>query len=223
MFAGHVGAALAIGKGARGVNVGVFVAAGLLLDIVLWLFVLLGWESVTIPADFASTHQAEFVFPYSHGLAASIVWSTLAAVAAWLAYARLGSARASVAVLVAAAVFSHWLLDALVHQPELPLAGEGSRKVGLGMWQSMPIALIAETAIVVAGLLLFMPGSNLSRGKLRALAMLSLVVLAFTVAGMTIARSPPSAQAMAVSSLAALAVVCALAYWLGKVPSERQP
>jgi len=42
MFAGHVGAALAIGKGARGVNVGVFVAAGLLLDIVLWLFVLLG-------------------------------------------------------------------------------------------------------------------------------------------------------------------------------------
>jgi hypothetical protein len=87
MFAGHVGAALAIGKGARGVNVGLFVAAALLVDIVLWLFVLLGLESVTIPADFASTHQAQFVFPYSHGLVASIVWSTLAAVAAWLANA----------------------------------------------------------------------------------------------------------------------------------------
>jgi len=144
-------------------------------------------------------------------------------VAAWLAYARLGSARASVAVLVAAAVFSHWLLDALVHQPELPIAGESSRKVGFGLWQSMPIALIAEAAIVVAGLLLFMPGNNLSRGKLRALAILSIVVLAFTVVGMTIAPPPPSPQTMAMSSLATLAVVCALAYWLGKVPGEWQP
>ncbi len=66
MFAGHLGTALAFGRAERGVNVGVFVVAALLLDFLLWLFVLLGWESVTIPADFASKHQAEFVFPYSH-------------------------------------------------------------------------------------------------------------------------------------------------------------
>ena len=63
-------------------NVGVFVVAALLLDLVLWLFVLLGWESVTIPANFANTHQPEFVFPYSHGLVASVVWSALAGTAA---------------------------------------------------------------------------------------------------------------------------------------------
>jgi membrane-bound metal-dependent hydrolase YbcI (DUF457 family) len=222
VFAGHVGAALAIGQAERRVNVGVFVGAALLLDIVLWLFVLLGWESVTIPADFARTHQPEFVFPYSHGLVASIVWSALAAVAVWVAYARLGSARTRAAVLIAAAVFSHWLLDALVHQPELPLVSESSPKVGLGLWQSMPIALVTETGIVAAGLFLFIPGSSLLRGKSRALALLSLVILAFTVVGMTIAPPPPSARAMAASSLVTLALVCVLAYWLGKVPREGQ-
>jgi hypothetical protein len=70
MFAGHIGAALAIGRAERRVSVGVFVAAALLLDF-HWLFVLLGWESVAIPAAFANTHQPEFVFPYSHGLLAS--------------------------------------------------------------------------------------------------------------------------------------------------------
>ena len=70
MFAGHIGAALAIGRAERGLNVGLFIAAALLLDFLLWTFVLMGWESVAIPADFAATHQAEFVFPYSHGLLA---------------------------------------------------------------------------------------------------------------------------------------------------------
>jgi len=222
MFAGHLGAALAVGRAERRVNVGVFVAAALLLDGLLWLFVLLGWEAVAIPDNFASTHQPEFVFPFSHGLAASLVWSVLAAVAAWAACARLGSARARAAVLVGAAVFSHWLIDALVHQPEMPLAGASSPKVGLGLWQNMPIALAVEAVIVVVGLFLFVPGSGLSRGRRIALTALTLVILAFTMAGMTIAPPPPSAQAMAASSLATLVVVCVLAYWLGRPPHVGQ-
>src|SRR4030095_15664797 len=121
MFAGHIGVGLALGRVERRVNVGVFIAAALLLDAVLWLFVLLGWEAVTLPADFATTHQAAFVFPYSHGLLASMAWSALAATAAFVGYGRLGPARMRVAALVAAAVFSHWLLDAWVHRPEMPL------------------------------------------------------------------------------------------------------
>jgi hypothetical protein len=222
MFAGHVGAALAVGRAERRVNVGVFVAAALLLDVVLWLFLLLGWESVAIPDNFARTHQPEFVFPFSHGLAASLVWSVLAAVAAWAACARLGSARSRAAVLVGAAVFSHWVIDVVVHQPEMPLAGASSPKVGLGLWQNMPIALAVEAVIVAIGLFLFVPGSGLSRGKSIALTALTLVILAFTMAGMTIAPPPPSAQAMAASSLATLVVVCVLAYWLGRTPNAGQ-
>ncbi|SCK12308.1 hypothetical protein VAR608DRAFT_0684 [Variovorax sp. HW608] len=216
MFAGHMGVGLALGRAERRVNVGVFIAAGLLLDLLLWLFVLLGWETVTLPADFARTHQPEFIFPYSHGLLAAVGWSALAGAAAFAAYGRLGAARMRIASLVAAAVFSHWLLDALVHRPEMPLASPGSATVGGGLWQNMPIAMAVEAAIVVVGLGLFLRGCRLSRRKRAALAMLSLIVLAFTVVGMTMAPPPPSAQAMAASSLAVLVLVCALAGWLAR-------
>lgn len=108
MFAGHLGAALAIGRAERRVNVGVFVAAASLLDVVLWLFVLLGWESVSIPPNFANTHQPEFTFPYSHSLAAGTFWSGAAAASGILAYSRLHAAKWRVGALIAAAVFSHW-------------------------------------------------------------------------------------------------------------------
>ena len=199
-----------------------FIAAALLLDFALWLFVLLGWEAVTIPANFASTHQPEFSFPYSHGLVASVLWSVLAGAVGLVWSARLDTAKWRVAALLAAAVFSHWLLDALVHRPELPAAGAGSQKFGLGLWDSMPIALMAEAAIVVVGLCLFVRGSRLPRSKSIALTVLVLVIMAFTVVGMTIAPPPPSAQAMAGSSLVTLTVVCALTYWLGRFPHEGQ-
>lgn len=218
MFAGHLGVGLALGRAERRVNVGVFIAAGLLLDVVLWLFVLLGWESVTLPADFARTHQAAFVFPCSHGLLAAIGWSALAGAAAFVSYGRLGPSKMRVAVLVAAAVFSHWLLDALVHRPEMPLVGADSAKVGVGLWQNMPAALVVEAAIVVLGLCLFIPGCHLSRGRRVALTVLSLVVLVFTIVGMTMAPPPPSPQAMAASSWVVLVLVCALAGWLARLP-----
>lgn len=222
MFAGHIGAALALGRVERRLNVGVLVTAALLLDLVLWVFVILGWESVTIPADFDSTHQAWFVFPLSHGLVASLAWSVLAAAGAWAACARLGAVRARAAMFVAAAVFSHWLLDALVHRPEMPLIGATSRMVGVGLWDDMAVALLVEAAITVFGIFLFFRGSKLSLGKSFALAALSLAMLAFTVLGMTFAPPPPSAFAMAGSSLVTLVLVCALFAWLGRLPRERQ-
>ena len=220
MFAGHVGAALAIGRAERRVNVGAFILAAVLLDVVLWVLVLLGWESVTIPSDFADTHQARFVFPYSHSLLAGIGWSALAGIATFLWYPHLVQSKARAAALVAAAVFSHWLLDALVHAPELPIAGAGSAKVGLGLWNTMPAAIAVEAFIAVAGLYLFVSGASMSRARKVGLAVLCLLILAFTVAGMTVAPPPPSAAAMAASSLATLAAICVLAGWLGKRPLE---
>ena len=151
MFAGHVGAALAIGRVERRVNVGVFVAAALLLDIALWILVLLGFESVSVPATFAGTHQADFGFPYSHGLLASVAWSVIAGAAAFGWYARRPAFRWRATTLIAAAVFSHWLLDALVHHPELPLAGADSPVIGLDLWSHMPIAPAPPSAPAMAG------------------------------------------------------------------------
>ena len=199
-------------------SVGVFVGAALLLDIVLWLLVLLGVESVAIPSDFASTHQPKFVFPYSHSFLAGVLWSAIAGAAAFLACSDRPALKRRAAVLVAAAVFSHWLLDALVHRPEMPLTGSTSPMVGLALWNSLSAALGVEALLVAVGLYLFVAGSGLSRSRSVILTVLTLVILAFTVAGMTIAPPPPSALAMAGSSLVTLGVVCALFCWLGWHP-----
>jgi hypothetical protein len=222
MFAGHVGVALAIGRAEKRVNVGVWVAAALLLDVVLWLLVCFGVESVSIPSSFAGSHQPEFVFPYSHGLTTGVLWAAAAGAAACLPGWAFAVSRWRLAGLVAAAVFSHWLLDALVHRPEMPLADAGSPRVGLALWNSMPVALAIEAAIVAAGLCLFVRGSGLSRGRSIALTVLTLAVLAFTVAGMTIAPPPPSPFAMAVSSLVTIGAVCAIYCWLGRRAREER-
>jgi len=42
----------------------------------------------------------------------------------------------SVALVVALAVFSHWLFDLIVHTPDLPLWSDASPKLGFGLWNS---------------------------------------------------------------------------------------
>jgi hypothetical protein len=223
MFAGHLGAALAIAPNERRLNPGWLVLAALLLDVLLWLFVLLGWEQVVIPAGFARTHQPAFVFPYSHGLLGSLIWSVLAGGVVFMFLAGAAKDRLIAAAWVGAAVFSHWLLDALVHVPELPLAGAGSSKVGLGLWNTMALGLTVEAAILLGGLWLYLRGaSNLPRGKRMGLVVLSLAVLVFTVLGMTVAPAPPSATPMAASSLVTIAVICSLVTWLTSLPRARR-
>ncbi|BBB26910.1 hypothetical protein [Amphritea japonica] len=216
MFAGHIGAALAIGKLDRKVGLGPLIAASLLIDLLLWAFILLGWESVAIPENFTETHQPSFIFPFSHSLSAAIIWSALAGVVAFLWYSERKGLHLRAVFMISIAVLSHWLLDFTVHNPQLPLLGEASFKVGLGLWDNMPIALLFESFILVAGLFLFLSGANISGAKKIALSILCLTTLAFTIAGMTIAPPPPSAMAMAESSIIIIAVICVLAGWLGK-------
>jgi hypothetical protein len=120
------------------------------------------------------------------------------------------------ALLVGAAVFSHWLLDALVHGPEMPLAGAESAKVGLELWQSMPVAMAVEGMIVALGLWLFLPGAGLPQARMLGLLALCVVVYLLTIAGMTIAPPPPSVTAMAASSLATIVAVSVVLGWLGR-------
>jgi membrane-bound metal-dependent hydrolase YbcI (DUF457 family) len=220
MFAGHIGAGLAIGRADRRINVGVLISAALLLDGVLWLFILLGWESVSIPADFPRSYQPHFNFPYSHSLLGSLVWSVFAALAAYWWLPRSGGRKLRAAALIGAAAFSHWLLDALVHAPELPLAGPQSRLIGWGLWDAVPLALTVEGLVVAAGLWLYLPRAPISRGSKCGVFALGAMALGFTIVGMTVAPPPPSADAMAAGSLTTISIVAAVAWWLGRIPGE---
>ena len=216
MFAGHVGAGLAIASAERRLNAGVFVVAACWLDLVLWTLVALGIESATIPADYASRHFVLFEFPYSHGLVASLGWSAFAALV--VGPVTPAARRLRVALLVAFAVWSHWGLDALVHVAELPLAGPDSTRVGLGLWRHMPVALGLESLLLIAGTALFVVRARLGRGKSIGIAAVAGATLLMTIAGMTVAPPPPSIFAMAASSLLTLAIVCALVFGFARPP-----
>lgn len=84
----------------------------------------------------------------------SLVWSVVAAVIAYLIYR--DRRTSSVVGLV---VFSHWVLDFIVHPGELPLLFNGSPMVGLGLWTSGPgliISIILEFALLAGGIALYL-------------------------------------------------------------------
>jgi hypothetical protein len=215
MLAGHVGAGLALGRCARRVNVGFLIFGALLLDLVLWALVLAGVESATAPADYTRRHYFVFDFPYSHGLAAALGWSALAACVTWLATRSWPSGRGRAVSVVVAAVFSHWILDALVHGAGLPLLGPDSPLVGLGLWDHLGIALVLESAIAIGGLVLHLTGAGLSRGRAVGLSVMVAAVVGMTVLGMTLAPAPADMRQPAWVSLAAVPLLSLLGGWLG--------
>src|SRR5215510_6417010 len=152
MFAGHLAAGLVLKKMERRLNIGWLFFAALFHDFLLGILVLLGLEQVHIPTNFAQTHYLTFTFPYSHGLAASILWSLLGY---GVTYALLSkwspSERKQAGLAIGLAVFSHFVLDWIVHIPEIPLLGESSLKIGLGLWNNLPLSLTLEALLVLGG------------------------------------------------------------------------
>jgi len=53
-------------------------------------------------------------------------------------------------------VVSHWVLDLLVHRPDLPLLPDGSDKVGLGLLNYPLLATLIEAAILITWLTLYL-------------------------------------------------------------------
>jgi len=204
VFAGHVGAALIVKKAAPGVGLGKLVAAALLLDTLLGMFVLAGLESVRVPDDFARLHFLRFDFPVSHGLLATVSWSLIA-----LAIVR-NKWGIEAGNAVGLAVFSHWPLDAIEHEPELPLA-LGSPAVGLSLWHVLPLAIALEAALVAAGLFAYWP---LASGRRRAGVTIAACATVALSATQLFATEPPSVRAEAVSWMLAAPLFGALFGWL---------
>lgn len=51
---------------------------------------------------------------------------------------------------------SHWVLDLIVHRPDLPLFPDDSDKVGFGLWNYPLLAILIEAAIFITGLVLYL-------------------------------------------------------------------
>lgn len=207
MFIGHAAVALAAKPLAPRVSLGLLLTAAYWVDIVWPALLLAGVERVEIaPGDTAVTPLAFVHYPWTHSLAAALAWSVLFG----LAFFRLGRRAATILGLLVA---SHWVLDALVHRPDLPLWPGSAVFVGLGLWNSVPATLAVEGAMFAAGVAIYALHAP-ARDRIGAFAFWSLIgLLVLAYAGNLTGPPPPSVSAIAYVGLAGGVLFAAWAWW----------
>jgi hypothetical protein len=215
MGPGHLGVGLALKRADRRLNAGWLVFAAYLLDFLLGVFVLMGVEQVHVPADLATRHYLRYTFPWSHGLVASLGWSAAAALLTLAIVSGSAARRRLAALTIGAAVFSHFVLDWLVHVPELPIAGPSSPKIGLGLWNHLPVALGVEAALVIAGLALYLSTGTAKTpvGRYGMVLFVTAITAMMLVGQATLVAAPPPAS-LAIGWILQSIGLSLVVYWL---------
>ena len=96
-----------------------------LADLLWGAFLLLGWEQVRIDPGYTAVTPLQFIhYPISHSLLGMAVWAVAVAAVYYSWPTRDTSRHWQAAALVGLAVLSHFLLDVIVHVPDLPLSGD---------------------------------------------------------------------------------------------------
>lgn len=169
----------------------------------IWPYLLLtGAETVSIvPGDTAMTPLRFDSYPWSHSLLMVAVAGGVLA----LIYKALGGASRA-AVFCAGLAISHWFLDFMTHRPDMPVAPWSDVKLGLGMWNSVPLTVIVESLMYAGAVAFYARGRKMSRGFWVLIA-----VLGLTYVGNVVGPPPPGVTPVAMS----MVVLVPLVWWWG--------
>lgn len=113
----------------------IYLAAGEFNDLLYFAFTATGIEepsTTTMNFTEGVRYLTHGLIPWSHGFFMSVIWSVAIAGVAHLVWR-----DRKVSVLLGGVVFSHWVMDFLMHS-NLPLFLDGSPLVGLGLENSGP-------------------------------------------------------------------------------------
>lgn len=203
MFIGHFGVALAAKRVAPKTSLGILILAAQFLDFLWPVLLLLGIEHVRIAPGITSASPFDFVdYPISHSLLMVIVWSILFG-GFYYALSHYGRG----ALVVATAVISHWLLDFIVHRPDLALWPGGQARFGLGLWNSWPATIAVEVLFFGGGLWTYLTCTRArdNAGRYGFWALIAL--LFFGWVSTLFAGAPPNVTSIAWGGLAMLLTV----------------
>ena len=212
MYVGHYAASLALKRFEKRASLGVLFLAVQFVDIVFFPLVLLGIERLNVVENFTqSTHFELEYMPYTHSLLAFLIWSGLAyALFRWVIVK-----SHSVAVVVALAVMSHWLLDVIVHTPDLPIWNDASPKLGLGLWNNAIATYALEAALLLAGLWLYLRSTSAStRTGKYGMTIFVLALLLVNIANIFGPLQGDSTVVLASTAVASYLLFAAAAFWL---------
>ena len=215
MFIGHDAVALAAKRIAPRTSLGTLIMAVGWLDLVWPVFLLLGIEHVQIdPGNTAFTPLNFVDYPYTHSLLFAVIWAAAFGTIYFLIRRDL---RAS--LITAVAVVSHWVLDAVVHRPDLLLMPGGDSRIGLGLWNSIPATLTIEIAMFAAGIIVYLRATT-AKGAIGKISFWSFVIFLMAVYFASINSPPPNERVLAyLAMLGWLPVIWA--YWIDRTRRPR--
>ena len=208
MFIGHWAPALAVAARRKSPGLGTLLIAAQLVDWAFFLFVLIGVEKMRLnPAISAVSPLDLYSMPYTHSLVGALAWSAAFAVLVWLVL-RDGTAG----LIAGAVVLSHWLLDLLVHVPDLTIAGNPP-KLGFGLWNCPAIEMPLELAITFGALWLYVRARQPLLGRALVLGGLMLGLQLFNWFGPVATEVTAGTSYLA---LVAYGLVTLTGWWMGK-------
>jgi hypothetical protein len=150
--------------------------------------------------------------PWTHSLVAAVAWSFTGALVYRVFDPRGGWIAAA---LIGACVFSHWLLDFLVHAPDLPLTFDRA-KVGLGWWGDPALGIAAEAIALLAGFALYLFATK-PLGLAGRIAPWTLIALFAALYAIDKLGPPPAdLKAMAPTALAAYLLVAGIGFLMDR-------
>ncbi len=223
MFLGHYGLALALKRREPKVSLGTLFIAAQLVDILWGGFLLLGWEHARILPEENPLLVLQFYdYPISHSLAGAIAWGAVAAALYYSWPTRDTTRHWQAAALVGGLVASHWLLDLLVHLPDLPLVGNDSPKLGLGLWRHPGVSVALELAVLALGLLAYGRGRS-RRHPLRPIRLAVVLVPLVAIYLASLWGPPPTSMtAIGLSVAIVLPLAGLLAGWADRPATPQE-
>jgi membrane-bound metal-dependent hydrolase YbcI (DUF457 family) len=180
------------------------------LDVLWPIFVLTGVERAAIdPGNTAFTPLDLAYMPWSHSLVMAVLWSILFA----LVYFAWRRDRRG-ALVLAAGVFSHWVLDWITHRPDMAIAPGIDTRVGLGLWNSIVGTLVVESTLFAIGVTLYLRATRAKDGIGRWALVGLVVFLLISYVGAAFGPPPPNIQTATMAALIATVVLTAWAAWI---------
>ena len=176
-------------------------------------FVLLGIEKMRFVPGITVTNALDLYYmPCTHSLLGALFWSAVTFAIYKIGWRNI--ALTSAALLVGFAVFSHWLLDLIVHRPDLAIYDD-TLKVGFGLWNYRGIEFVLEIGILLFGAVLYLKRNGAIARKIGIIIFVAALVLIQT--SNTFVRRPPSSdRGFAITALIFYTVFAIIAFLLEK-------
>ena len=214
MFIGHYGVSFAARPTQARLPLWVWFIAVQWMDVVWSILVLLGIEKLRIVPGFTQANSLDLYYmPYTHGLPGAVLLSLVLGVIV----ARFTSGnRVTTILLVAAASFSHWVLDLVVHVHDLPLY-DNAAKIGFGLWRHVVLSFPLELTVLGLGAWLYARTMTFAGTRGRYVFLAFVFFLAVLQVYANFGPPPSSPETMAVTALALYLVLALLAAWVERI------